>query len=127
MSHQAFDKPAFKEKALAWRQIIDIYPDMPIPESNGFPDARESLHEYLKERVERTEAEVSEFLTPHKDMFYSPKYMWWNTKTVENPVHSNQERRRFSDIYHKTMEGIYKEIEKFTKDYKNLHLHSHTI
>jgi len=59
-----------EEKHIAWHEIIADYPDMPIPESNGFREEKESLHEYLKEYMAHTEKQISDFLTQRNDEVY---------------------------------------------------------
>ena len=42
------------EKHAAWRRLIEGYADRPIP-GNGWFEARDSLHNYLKERIKHEE------------------------------------------------------------------------
>ncbi|MDR2572365.1 MAG: hypothetical protein LBD23_18995 [Oscillospiraceae bacterium] len=59
-----------EEKHAAWHEIIADYPDMPIPESNGFDKGHDSLHEYLKEYMAHTKKQINDFMTPRKDEVY---------------------------------------------------------
>jgi len=60
-----------EEKYIAWREITTDYPDMPIPESDGFREEKESLHEYLKEYMAHTDKQISDFLIQRNDEIYS--------------------------------------------------------
>ena len=59
-----------KDKFSAWREIIVEYPDMPIPASNGFSTARDSLHDYLNEYIAYAEDRMSLFLSASQDELY---------------------------------------------------------
>ena len=57
------------EKHAVWRQIINEYPDMPIY-GNAFFEARESLHEFMRELIEIETKEAEAFLTPEDNAVY---------------------------------------------------------
>jgi len=62
------DKP-IKEKHNAYRTIISDYPDMPIHETLHY-DAKESLHDVLKELISWEEMKMAEFYETGKDIVY---------------------------------------------------------
>jgi hypothetical protein len=64
------DKP-IKEKHTAWRGIIADYPDMPVKQHSWF-DARDSLHDYLREQIVWEEQWLAEFYAPGVGIVYLP-------------------------------------------------------
>ncbi|GHV41824.1 hypothetical protein FACS189490_09490 [Clostridia bacterium] len=62
------DKP-IKRKHEAYRQIISEHPDTPIHKSLNF-DARESLHEYLRELISREERAIACLTQPEDGAFF---------------------------------------------------------
>ena len=90
-----------KDKFAAWLEIVSEYPDMTIPESNGFSTARDSLHDYLKEYIDFTEDKMSLFRSADQDEFY--RCRTWRTLS-----HYDNE-----DGYHCT--GCFTTMEQATK------------
>jgi len=58
-----------KEKYAAYRAIIDDYPDMSIHESLNF-DARDSLHDYLRELIAWEEDLIDDYYSTEEDALY---------------------------------------------------------
>jgi hypothetical protein len=67
----AMSGKTMKEKHTAWWEIIADCPDMPIHKSMNF-DARESLHDYLRELIVLEEKWLAEFYKPEVGVVYRP-------------------------------------------------------
>jgi hypothetical protein len=57
------------ERHMAWRQIIEEYPDMPISGRPGF-DARDSLRDSLLDQIAWEEKWIAGFCAPGEDVFF---------------------------------------------------------
>ena len=60
-----------KEKNMAWSEIVNEYPDMPIHESLNF-EAKASLHDFLREQIAWNEERLAEIYEPNHDCVYRP-------------------------------------------------------
>lgn len=58
-----------KERHMAWRQIIEEYPDMPIPGRSGV-SAKDSLHDSLMDEIAWEEKWIENFYTQGDDIVY---------------------------------------------------------
>jgi hypothetical protein len=80
-----------KEKHIAYRDIIADYPDMPVLESLNF-DAKESLHDYLRDLIAWEDRKITEFQTPGEGISYYYSEICWKAK-----YHSSTQFHRESD------------------------------
>jgi hypothetical protein len=63
------DHKSREERHMGWRQIIEEYPDMPIPGRPWF-DARDSLRDSLLDQIAWEEKWIADFYTPGEDILY---------------------------------------------------------
>ena len=105
----AISEKTIKEKHAAWREIVAYYPDMPIQDSLNF-DARESLHDFLKELITWEEKCITDFYATGDDVVFCPRVDHYKEcyRTVEKTFAA------LNDLWNGKKDGI-TEIEIYKK------------
>ena len=102
------------QKHQAYMQIINEYPDMPLPaisEEDFFIEEKPSLHEFLRTIIADENYAIEDFITPKENYFYYPRLL------------SDQGFKwAFTDFMRES--GVYSTIEKAIADFEKLALGS---
>jgi len=108
------EKP-LKCKLSAYKEIIESYPDMPIHKSFNF-DARDSLHDFLRELIIWFEKRIDEFYSSSDGAAYYNSVLWYKNHNRETEYY------RQSDCLYSTIDKALKVLEDYQKreksDYK---------
>jgi len=76
------DSLTMAERHAAWKEIMDVYPDRPIPASSGF-EANDSLHAYLRVLIALEKRVAEDFLSPQEGYVYQYTACWSDDATGE--------------------------------------------
>ena len=105
----ALSEKPIKEKHAAWREIIADYPDMPIHATLHL-NARDSLHDFLRELIEHEQKVIKEFLLPGAKFVYNFE--------VDTKADYSQSMGYYS-TFQKAAEAANKELDSIKSFYRN--------